>query len=155
MTAGLGQSIILGGISVLGYIYPEGGVEQVIHQPESIRIFFIVCFVGVPMLGYLLGALLQKFFDVEEKMPQIQADIVARHRALVEEAGGVYVSPEEKAAKEQEEQEKISEQKRIEELKARCAKKGLKFDEEEAKYQAKLAAQKAKMEARANKGKKK
>lgn len=154
VTAGLGQSIILGGISALGYIYPESGVEQVIHQPESIRIFFIVCFVGIPMLGYLLGALLQRFFDVEEKMPQIQADIVARHRALVEAAGGVYVSPEEKAAMEQEEQEKISEQKRIEELKAKCQKKGLNFEEEERKYQEKLMAQKAKAEARARKDKK-
>ena len=155
VTAGLGQSIILGGISALGYIYPEGGVEQVIQQPDSIKTFFIVCFVGVPMLGYLLGALLQKFFDVEERMPEIQADIIARHRAAVEAAGGVYVSPEEKAALELAEQEKISEQKRIEELKAKCQKKGLNFTEEEAKYQAKLAAQKAKAEARANKGKKK
>ncbi len=154
VTAGLGQSIILGGISLLGYIYPEGGVEQVIQQPDSIKTFFIVCFVGVPMLGYLLGALLQKFFDVEEKMPEIQADIIARHRAAVEAAGGVYISPEEKAAKELEEQEKISEQKRIEELKAKCQKKGLSFAEEEAKYQAKLAAQKAKAEARAKKSKK-
>ena len=126
-----------------------------IQQPESIRIFFIVCFVGVPMLGYLLGALLQKFFDVEEKMPQIQADIIARHRAAVEAAGGVYISPEEKAAQELAEQEKIAEQKRIEELKAKCQKKGLNFAEEEAKYQEKLAAQKAKAEAKANKGKKK
>ncbi|MBO5993540.1 MAG: MFS transporter [Acidaminococcaceae bacterium] len=155
VTAGLGQSIILGGISALGYIYPEGGVEQVIQQPDSIKTFFIVCFVGVPLLGYLLGALLQKFFDVEERMPEIQADIIARHRAAVEAAGGVYVSPEEKAALELAEQEKISEQKRIEELKAKCQKKGLNFTEEEAKYQAKLAAQKAKAEARANKGKKK
>ena len=50
VTAGLGQSIILGGISALGYIYPEGGVEQVIQQPESIRIFFI-CLIN----GFLAG----------------------------------------------------------------------------------------------------
>ena len=151
VTAGLGQSIILGGISALGYIYPEGGVEQVIQQPESIRIFFIVCFVGIPMLGYLLGALLQKFFDVEEKMPEIQADIIARHRAAVEAAGGVYISPEEKAARELEGQERISEQKRIEELKAKCAKKGLSFAEEEAKYQAKLKAKQDKANAKKKK----
>ena len=103
------------------------------------------------MLGYLIGALLQKFFDVEEKMPQIQADIIARHRAAVEAAGGVYISPEEKAAKELEEQEKISEQKRIEELKAKCAKKGLNFAEEEAKYQAALKAKQDKANAKKKK----
>ena len=52
---------------------------------------------------------------------------------------------------EQAEQEKIAETKRIEELKAKCAKKGLRFEEEEAKYQAKLAEKKAKEEAKAAK----
>lgn len=68
--------------------------------------------------------------------------------------GRVWLSPEEQAAIEQAEQEKVAEAKRIEELKAKCAKKGLNFDEEEAKYQAKLAAAKAKAEAKANKRKK-
>ena len=56
---------------------------------------------------------------------------------------------------EQEEQERKAEEKRIEELKEKCAKKGLNFDEEEAKYQAKLAEAKAKAEAKAAKKKKK
>ena len=42
----------------------------------------------------------------------------------------------------------------IAELKAKCEKKGLDFDEEEAKYQAKLAEKKAKAEAKAVKRKK-
>ena len=155
VTAGVGQSIIIGGISAFGYIYPEGGVEQVIQQPDAIKNFFIACFVGIPMIGYLLGALLQLFFDVEKITPKIQADIVARHRAEAEARGEVYVSPEEKATMEQAEQERISEEKRIEELKEKCRKKGLNFAEEEAKYQAKLAEQKAKAEAKAAKKNKK
>jgi GPH family glycoside/pentoside/hexuronide:cation symporter len=155
VTAGLGQSIILGGVSAFGYIYPEGGVEQVIQQPTAIKTFFIVCFVGVPMLGYLLGALLQLFFDVEKHLPQMQADIVARHKAEAEARGEVYVSPEEKAALEQAENDRIAEENRIKELKAKCEKKGLSFEEEEAKYQARLAEQKAKAEAKAAKRNKK
>lgn len=155
VTAGIGQSIIIGGISAFGYIAPEGGVDQIIQQPNAVKLFFIACFVGIPMIGYLLGALLQVFYNVEDKMPQIQADIVARRRAEAEARGEVYVSPEEKAAVEQAEQERIAEEKRIEELKAKCAKKGLKFEEEEAKYQAKLAEQKTKAEAKAAKKKKK
>ena len=154
VTAGIGQSIILGGISAFGYISPEQGVNQVIQQPQAIKYFFIACFVGVPMFGYLIGALLQVFFDVEKIMPQVQADIVARHRAEAEARGEAYISPEEKAALEQGEQERISEENRIAELKAKCDKKGLSFEEEEAKYQAKLAAQKAKAEAKAAKKKK-
>lgn len=143
VTAGIGQSFILGGISLFGYIPPEN-VDQVIQQPDAIKMFFIACFVGIPMVGYLLGSLLQLFFDVEKKMPQIQADIVERHKAEAAARGEAYVSPEEKAAMEQAEQERMAEEKRIEELKAKCAKKGLNFAEEEAKYQAKRTAQKAK-----------
>ena len=106
---------------------------------------------GVPMLGYLLGALLQKFFDVEKLLPQMQADIVERHKAEAEARGEVYVSPEEKAALEQAENDRIAEENRINDLKAKCEKKGLRFEEEEAKYQAKLAEQKAKAEAKAAK----
>ena len=88
-------------------------------------------------------------------MPQITADITARHKAEAEARGEVYISPEEKAAIEQEELEKKAEEKRIEELKEKCAKKGLDFQEEERKYQEKLAAQRAKEEAKAKKKKKK
>lgn len=154
VAAGIGQTIILGGISAFGYIAPASNVE-VIAQPEAIRTFFSWCFVGVPMVGYLIGSLLMLIFDVENKMPQITADITARHKAEAEARGEVYISPEEKAAIEQEELEKKAEEKRIEELKEKCAKKGLDFQEEERKYQEKLAAQRAKEEAKAKKKKKK
>ena len=48
-----------------------------------------------------------------------------------------------------------AEEKRLEELKAKCEKKGLNFAEEEAKYQAKLAEKKAKAAAREAKRNKK
>lgn len=153
VAAGVGQSILLGGISGFGYIAPTSAAE-VIAQPGAVQTFFKWCFVGIPMIGYCIGSLLMLPFDVEDKIPQISADITARHKAEAEARGEVYYSPEEKAAMEQEEQERISEAKRIEELKSRCAKKGLNFEEEEAKYQAKLAAQRAKEEAKAAKKKK-
>lgn len=155
VTAGIGQSIILGGVTAFGYIAPEGGVNQIIQQPEAVKTFFIICFAGIPMVGFLLGSLLQVFYDVEKKMPEIQAEIVERRKAEAAARGEVYISPEEKAALEQAEQERISEIKRIEELKEKCAKKGLSFDEEEAKYQKKLAEQKAKEAAKAAKKAKK
>ena len=152
VAAGAAQTILLAGISGLGYITPTSAAD-VITQPAALQTFFKWCFVGVPMIGYLTGSLLMIRFDVEEKMPQISADITARHKAEAEARGEVYYSPEEKAAMEQAEQDKIAEAKRIEELKARCAKKDLNFDEEEAKYQAKLAEKKAKEAAKAAKKK--
>lgn len=154
VAAGIGQSIILGGINAFGYQAPTSTAE-VISQPEPMKTFFAWCFVGIPMIGYLIGALIMTFYDIEGKMPQITADITERHKAEAEARGEVYISPEEKAAIEQEELERKAEEKRTEELKAKCAKKGLKFEEEEAKYQEKLAAQKAKAEAKAAKKKKK
>lgn len=148
--AGIGQSIILGGISRFGYIAPES-TTQVIAQPAAMKTFFSWCFVGIPMIGYLIGSLLMLRFDVEDKIPQISADITARHRAEAEAQGIEYVSPEEQAAREQAEQERIAEENRIKELREKCEKKGLSFDEEEAKYQAKLAEKKAKEEAKAAK----
>lgn len=150
VAAGIGQSIILGGISAFGYIAPASNIE-IINQPDAMKTFFSWCFVGVPMIGYIIGSLLMLRFDVEDKIPQISADITARHKAEAEARGEVYYSNEEKAAMEQAEQEKIAEARRIEELKAKCARKGLRFEDEEAKYQARLAAKKAKEEARAAK----
>ncbi|MCM1412046.1 MAG: MFS transporter [Lachnospiraceae bacterium] len=151
--AGIGQSIIIGGISAFGYIAPQSTTE-IINQPAAMQTFFSWCFVGVPMIGYLIGSLLMLRYDVETKIPQISADIAARHRAEAEARGEVYYSPEEKAAMELAEQERIAEEKRIEELKTKCARKGLDFNAEEAKYQAKLAEKKAKEEAKAAKKKK-
>ncbi|MDE7353637.1 MAG: MFS transporter [Acetatifactor sp.] len=152
VAAGIGQSIILAGIAGRGYIVPETAA-QIIQQPDTMKSFFAWCFAGAPMIGYVIGAVLMIVFDVEKKIPQISADITARHRAEAEARGEVYYSAEEKAAMEQAEQEKLSEARRIEELKEKCARKGLDFQEEEAKYQAKLAAKKAKEEARAAKKK--
>lgn len=146
VSAGIGQSIILGGSSAFGYIAPNATTE-IINQPDAMKAFFNWCFVGIPMIGYLIGSLLMLRYDVEKKIPQISADISARHRAEAETRGEQYISPEEKAAMEQEEQEKIAEAKRIEELKAKCSRKGLDFTTEEAKYQAKLQAKKAKAKA--------
>lgn len=152
--AGVVQSLLLGGINHFDYIAPSSSAE-VITQPAAMQSFFGWCFVGIPMICYVIGAIIMTFYDVEDKMPQISADITARHKAEAEARGEVYVSPEEKAAIEQEEQERKAEAKRIEELKALCAKKGLNFEEEEAKYQAKLAEVAAKKAAKEAKKKKK
>lgn len=152
VSQGIAQSILLGGITAFGYIAPESS-GQVLIQPAAIQTFFTWGFIGIPMAGYLIGSLLMIPFDVEDKIPQISADITARHKAEAEARGEIYYSPEEKAAMEQAEQEKISEAKRIEELKARCARKGLDFAGEERKYQEKQALKQAKNAAKAAKKK--
>ena len=147
VAAGIGQSILLAGISGFGYIAPTSNTQQ-IAQPEAVRNFFNWCFVGVPMVGMAIGSLLMLRFDVEDKIPQIVADLTARRKAEAEARGEVYISAEEKAAMEQEENDRIAEENRIRELKEKCEKKGLSFEEEEAKYQARREAKQKKEAAR-------
>lgn len=153
VAAGIGQSIILGGVSLFGYISPSSA-EQVIAQPDSVKTFFTLCMVGAPLLCYVIGIIFMIFFDVEKLMPKITADITARHKAEAEARGEVYLTPAEKEALEQEENDRKAEEDRIRDLKKLCDKKGLSFEAEEAKYQQKLAAKKAKEEAKAAKKKK-
>ena len=145
VSMGIAQSILLGGISLTGYITPETSAT-VITQPEAVQTFFKLCFGGIPAIGYILMAVVLCGFSVEKLIPKISAELVERRKAEAAARGEVYISPEERAAMEQEENDRIAEENRIAELKESCAKKGLNFEEEEAKYQAKLAAAKAKEE---------
>ena len=149
---GIASSILLGGISALGYQAPVSTVQE-ITQTVGVRNFFTFCFFGTPLISAAVSAVIMLFYKVEDEMPQITAGISAFHRAEAEARGEVYVSPEEKARLEQEENDRIAEENRLKELKAKCEKKGLNFEEEEAKYQAKLAEKKAKAEAKAAKRK--
>ena len=147
---GIASSILLGGISALGYQAPTSTVQE-ITQTVGVRSFFTFCFFGTPLISAAVSAVIMLFYKVEDEMPQITAGISAFHRAEAEARGEVYVSPEEKARLEQEENDRIAEENRLKELKAKCEKKGLNFEEEEARYQAKLAEKKAKAEAKAAK----
>ncbi len=149
---GIASSILLGGISALGYQAPVSNVQEIV-QNDGVRNFFTFCFFGTPLISAAVSAVIMLLYKVEDEMPQITAGISAFHRAEAEARGEVYVSPEEKAGLEQEENDRIAEENRLKELKAKCEKKGLNFEEEEARYQAKLAEKKEKAEAKAAKRK--
>ena len=133
----------------------DGVFTVAVNQSAGMTRWFAICVALIPAITYLICAVFGYFNDVGEQIPQISKDIQERHRKEAEARGEVYVSPEEKAAAEQAENDRIAEESRIAELKARCEKKGLSFEEEEAKYQAKLAEKKAKAEAKAAKKAKK
>lgn len=127
----------------LGYVPPMAD-GSFVAQSGAVQTYFTIGTFVVPAVGAFLIAFLVSFFNVEKELPGIRQDIIARQREAAAERGEEYISSEELAAREQAEQERIAEEKRIEELKAKCAKKGLRFEDEEAKYQAKLAAAAAK-----------
>jgi GPH family glycoside/pentoside/hexuronide:cation symporter len=148
--AGVAISVFNSGINFTGYVPPAADGTW-IAQNAATQNYFVICVSLVPAVCLALVAVMAYLFKVEPMMPQITADITARHRAEAEARGEVYISSEEKAALELAEQERIAEEKRIEELQVKCSKKGLNFAQEEAKYQEKLAAKRAKAEAKKRK----
>ena len=61
---GIGQTVLLAGIGSLGYITPES-TSQIITQPDAVRGFFSWCFTGIPMIGYVVCALIMMFYNIE------------------------------------------------------------------------------------------
>lgn len=143
VSAGLSVGLFNLGLDKFGYIAPSAGGKWV-AQNVNIQRFLTIGYSGVPMVAFLLIIILMIFFKIEKELPTMQFDITARNKVVAQAKGIVWISPEEKERMEQEEQDKVAEVERIEELKALCVKKHLKFEEEETKYQAKLAIKAAK-----------
>lgn len=66
VVGGLSQSLLLFGIQKFGYITPDA-TSQIIFQPEAVVDFFRWCFAGIPMIGYILCAIIMYFYDIEAK----------------------------------------------------------------------------------------
>ena len=118
-----------------------------------------VCYVWIETGVYVACAVLMLFFIVEKYLKSDRALILDRQKAEALAAGIEWIEPEERLSREQEEAERLSEEARKLELKAKCEKKGISYEEEEAKYQAKLAEKrriaeekKAAKQNKANKG---
>ena len=104
----------------------------------------VIAYIWIETVCYGLGAIILLFFNVEKFLKKDREMVLARQKAEAEAAGIEWIPPEERLRLEEEEAERLAEAARIEELKARCEKKGLDFEAEEAKYRQKLAAKQAK-----------
>lgn len=100
---------------------------------------------GVEGVCYLIIAIMFIFMNVEKFTNVDNKAIVSDQKAAVLASGGNWVEPEERAKLEEEENARLVEEARIEQLKIDCEKKGLNFDEENAKFleQKKAADEKA------------
>ena len=94
---------------------------------------------GVEGVCYLIIAIMFVFMNVEKFTNVDNKAIVADQKAEVLNAGGEWVEPEERAKREEEENNRLVEEARVAELKEKCEKKGLNFEEENAKFLAKKA----------------
>ena len=58
---GLGQTILLAGINLFGYIVPQS-TAQIITQPEAVISFFRWCFAGLPTVLYGICAVIMLLY---------------------------------------------------------------------------------------------
>lgn len=137
VAAGLGQGFFNLGMNIFGYIPPNADGTWV-EQSQAVKNYFTFGYQGLFAIGMFLIMIIFLFWKLEKELPGMQEAIVERHRKEAEEKGIEWHSSEELAKMEQEKNNRIAEEKRIAELKERCEKKGLNYEEEERKYQEKL-----------------
>ena len=121
------------------------GLNAAFPDIESRRVLHTFLAFGVEGVCYLIIALMFIFMNVEKFTNVDNKAIVADQKAEVLAAGGQWVEPEVRAKAEEEENTRLVEEARVEQLKADCEKKGLDFEAENAKYleQKKAADEKA------------
>ena len=127
------------GILKLGFVDAVGVVPS-----TEVTQFMTMSFYLFDIIMAAAVVILLPFVDVEKHLPEINTELLDRKKQAVLARGEAWVDPEEQQRLEDEEAERIHEEHRIEDLKARCAKKGLDFDTENAKYLAKQAKKAAK-----------
>ena len=92
----------------------------------------------------LAVVILLPFVDVEKHLPEINSELLRRKKEAVLASGGTWIDPEEQKRIDEEKEDAEREKNRIADLRARCEKKGLDFDEENRKYLEKAARKEAK-----------
>lgn len=144
---------VLTAIQALLYAPFAGGFESSILRMGFVDVEGIMPSVEVTnfmtMSFYMFDAILAAvvvillpFVDVEKKLPEINAELLRRKKEAVLGRGEEWIDPAEMDRIEQEKAAVLREENRIADLKAKCAKKGLDFDTENAKYLAKQTKKK-------------
>lgn len=122
------------------------GTDGFSYHDAAMPMTFI--FFGGETICYVIIALIFIFMNVEKFSNLDHKAITADQKAKAEAEGVEYVDPAERLKMEEAEAEAASDEARKAELKAKCEKKGLNFEEEEAKYQKALAEKKAAADAK-------
>lgn len=109
---------------------------------EVVR-WIVFSFYAFDIIFAITAVVLLPFMDVEKKMPKITDELLRRKKEKVLAEGKEWIEPEELERLEKERYEQERENNRILDLKDRCERKGLNFEEENRKYLAKLEKKRA------------
>ena len=118
------------------------GLNNVVDPNNKAALQFLNTFLayGVEGICYVLIAVMFLFMGVEKFTNVDIKAIVADQKAEVLASGGDWVEPDERLRLEEEENNRLVEEARVAELKEKCEKKGLNFEEENNKFLEKKAA---------------
>lgn len=123
--------------------YNSGNLRENLGNVQQATLW---TFIGGETICYACIAILFIFMNVEKFSKIDHETIVADQKAAAEAKGITYVSAEETLKLQEEESKRMSRENDLNELKARCEKKGLNYENELAAYEAK-EAEKAKAAA--------
>lgn len=126
---GIATTILNGVLSATGYSGDN-------IAPKALQTAMPWIFIGVETFCYLGIFIMFIFMNVEKFSKQDHETILENQKQAALAAGEEWIEPEERMRREEEEADRQAEEARKAELKARCEKKGLSYEEEEAKYQA-------------------
>ena len=145
---GLATSIFNAMLSSSGYVAPEfiDGVTVAYEQTEVVKNVITFAFVGLESITGILLAGLLIFLSVEKNIGKKQAMIRARQKSNYEKAGKEWISPEMQATLDEEKFVMENEINFAKELKIKCEKKSLNYEEELLKHQVQIADKKLKQQ---------
>ena len=117
------------------------GLNNAVDPANKAALQFLNTFLayGVEGICYVLIAVMFIFMGVERFTNVDNKAIVADQKAEVLAANGNWIEPDERLRLEEEENNRLVEEARVAELKEKCEKKGLNFEEENAKFLEKKA----------------
>lgn len=161
---GLLSTAIVGAIMGLIYAPFAGGYESTILKlgfvdaegvlaSETVKSFMSLSFYLFDIIMAVAFLVLIPFVNVEKKLPEINAELLRRKKEAILAKGGTWLEPEEQDRVEREQAEREAEENRIADLHQHCAKKGLDFETENAKYLSKQEDKRRKREAKQTKKK--
>jgi len=136
-------------IAQAGYVAPslnELGQTIAAVQNDAVKNVITFSFVGLEVFTGAALAILLAFFNVEKTLGKKQQIIRDRQKAECEARGEEWIAPEIKAAQDEEKFILENEQAFVENLKVKCEKKGLDFEQELEKHNKQVAEKKAKAE---------
>ena len=103
-------------------------------QPASAQTGMVIVYLCMDMIGFVISIAALWGMNVEKCLDEDKQTILEHQKAAVLAKGGVWTPPEERERLEQEKADREAEEERLKELRARCEKEGLDFEEENKKY---------------------